>query len=554
MKKNVLRLAAGCVMLTVSVAGCNDLTEYNPGGITAQTVFTTPEGFESLVNAAYSYTRWWYGKEEGIAMSEMGSDLWMSGAGDENPSLNSYDDLQATQDAVEEEWDHLYQALNLINAGIAGIDEAGLSPELHDQRLAELRFLRAFYGWLLAETWGGGPNEMGVVFPTEPTDGIVTTATRVPLDQVYQQIFEDLDYAVEHLSPTTDDYGRVTKYAAEAFEARMYLTRGMNQEALDAAKDVILNGGYQLVPHYADLWRMDNLENPEVIWAVNYSQDRSLNDQETDFYPQGHGRGGNDAHLFFLAIYDKSPGMVRSIEYGRPFNRYMPTEYLLDLYDDAMDSRYEGSFREVWYSNDPEGGPDGMEPGDTAILMTKRVIPDAVEETKVYEIYDRNDTYNPDGTSRDNRHYPSLTKFMDPTRPSIQEQVSGRDWFVIRLAEMYLIAAEAELKLGHPDQAAYWINFVRERAALPGHEAEMRVSASDMSLDFILEERAREFAGEQMRWFDLKRTGTLLERVQAHNPEAAPYIQPFHAVRPIPQEELDAVSNKGEFQQNPGYH
>ena len=110
-------------MLTLSVGACNDLTEYNPGGITAQTVFTTPEGFESLVNASYSYARWWYGKEEGIAMSEMGTNIWTSGAGDEHPTLNTYEDLLATEGAVDQQWGHLYAALNLVNAGIAGIDQ-----------------------------------------------------------------------------------------------------------------------------------------------------------------------------------------------------------------------------------------------------------------------------------------------------------------------------------------------------------------------------------------------------------------------------------------------
>jgi starch-binding outer membrane protein, SusD/RagB family len=69
----------------------------------------------------------------------------------------------------------------------------------------------------------------------------------------------------------------------------------------------------------------------------------------------------------------------------------------------------------------------------------------------------------------------------------------------------------------------------------------------------MLDERARELAGEQLRWFDLKRTGKLVERVKAYNPDAAAHIQAFHAVRPIPQRQLDAVSNKDTFKQNPGY-
>jgi hypothetical protein len=146
-----------------------------------------------------------------------------------------------------------------------------------------------------------------------------------------------------------------------------------------------------------------------------------------------------------------------------------------------------------------------------------------------------------------------LKKFKDSTRASFNEAQSARDVFVIRLAEMYLIAAEAEFKIGKLDSAAYYLNVIRTRAAWPGKTANMQITPAQVTLDFILDERAREFAGEQMRWFDLKRTGKLLDRVKALNPDAAPYIQSFHTVRPIPQSQIDAVSNKNEFTQNPGY-
>ena len=81
----------------------------------------------------------------------------------------------------------------------------------------------------------------------------------------------------------------------------------------------------------------------------------------------------------------------------------------------------------------------------------------------------------------------------------------------------------------------------------------MQIVPADITLDFILDERAREFAGEQIRWFDLKRTGKLVERVKKYNPDGAAWIQDFHTVRPIPQAQLDAVTNKDEFTQNPGY-
>ena len=81
----------------------------------------------------------------------------------------------------------------------------------------------------------------------------------------------------------------------------------------------------------------------------------------------------------------------------------------------------------------------------------------------------------------------------------------------------------------------------------------MQILPTQVTLDFILDERARELCGEQLRWFDLKRTNRLLPRIQAMNPDASQFVKDFHLLRPIPQSQLDAVTNKGEFTQNQGY-
>jgi hypothetical protein len=542
----------GAAVMAVTASSCNKtLEEYNPGGLTAQAVYSTPEGFETLVNAAYSYERWWYGKEEGYCLSEMGTDIWAAGQAAPDAGLTDYKNLQGSDANVEGLWQHLYAAVNVCNYGIQHIDEAGLDANTKKTRNAELHFLRAFYYWHIVETWGPAP------MPTEATDGIQTTATRSSVDDIYTLIFADLATAVADLPAKTGDYGRVTKPAAQAFLARMDIGRGKNQDALDLANTVIDDYGFSLVPKYADLWPMDKMaaaESSEVIYAVNYSTDLTLNDrQDAILFPDGHSRGGNNGHLDFLMKYDDLPGLMRSNEYGRPFVRFMPTKYLVNLFDMSSDSRFAGSFQTAWLCNNLASAPGGMAIGDTAVVVTNQAVSAGDRASKNYRIYDINDTYAASGKVSDNLHFVQLSKFMDPTRSSVNEQVSARDVFVIRLPEMYLIAAEAELKLGNTQKAADYINVIRKRAALPGRTAEMEIAASGVTLDFILDEYAREFAGEQMRWFVLKREEKLVSRVKADNPDAAVNIQAYHTLRPIPQSQLDAVTNPDAFTQNEGY-
>lgn len=129
----------------------------------------------------------------------------------------------------------------------------------------------------------------------------------------------------------------------------------------------------------------------------------------------------------------------------------------------------------------------------------------------------------------------------------------------MRLAEMYLIAAEASYKLNKtsPD-AAHYINVLRTRAAIKepiNRTNEMLVENSEINVDFILDERARELAGEHLRWLDLKRTKQLEKRLGPgnQNPDIVAFNPSKHYVRPIPQAELDVLENAEDYGQNPNY-
>jgi hypothetical protein len=548
--KSIYKYFVPILAAVVLTTSCEDyLEEKNVSGLTADEYYATTDGIEALVNSCYTTMRFWYGKEDGMALTETGTDIFTRGSGMENPSVALYNsELNGTSRPALFYWNRLYSGLNTCNAAIGRLDASPLSDDLKTIRLAEARFLRAFYLWHIVETWGG------VHLSTEEVKDIQQTANRTPVEEFYNVIFEDLLFAVNNLPPTSADYGRVTKPAAEGFLARMYLTRGQNALAAQYAKNVINNYNFAMLDDYNRLWGANPSKSSEVVFAVNFTTNLVL-DHEMDG-PSGNDLtirgGGNNSHLFFLMTYDQLPGMKRDIALGRPFSRFMPTAHLLDLYNEDTDARYDATFQSVYYCNNLSNAPAGMTLGDTAIYATKRIIPAAEQAQHNYTTIDRRRTYDVNDRPIVRDRYVSLKKFLDPTRQNLSQTPGLRDFYVIRLAEMYLIVAEAE-RATNPTEATQYFNMVRERAAKPGREAEMRVAPADLTLDLILDERAREFAGEQLRWFDLKRTNKLIEKVRLWNTDAAGNIQDYHMVRPIPQSQLDAITNPAEFFQNEGY-
>ncbi len=149
--------------------------------------------------------------------------------------------------------------------------------------------------------------------------------------------------------------------------------------------------------------------------------------------------------------------------------------------------------------------------------------------------------------------YPSMRKFSSLFWIQSNQHWEG-DVPILRLGDVYLLAAEAALRYNN-DQAtaAGYVNTIRQRAAVTGRAAEMTVNQGDVTLDFILAERARELAGEQVRWTDLKRFGKLTSAyLSATNPDIINFNETKNIVRPIPQSFLDAIANPKEFGTN-GY-
>jgi hypothetical protein len=153
--------------------------------------------------------------------------------------------------------------------------------------------------------------------------------------------------------------------------------------------------------------------------------------------------------------------------------------------------------------------------------------------------------------------FPGIKKFQDdvfdPMYPT--NDISYRDAVVFRLPEMYLIKAEAELGTGNSGGALTTLNQLRTKRAIAGKDNSL---TGAVDINTILDERAIELCGEQQRWFDLKRTKTLVDRVKKYNAQAAANVKEYHYYRPIPQAQLDAVTNLTNtpgtgFWQNSGY-
>ncbi|SMB87116.1 RagB/SusD domain-containing protein [Hymenobacter roseosalivarius DSM 11622] len=547
LKHSKLLLAA---MLLLGSQSCKDLLEERVVSQVGSEYITTAAGFDAAVRAVYASLRDFYGRESAMTMTVFGTDTYTMGADGSFKYVNQYTtQFDSRTPFVADIWNSFYLGINTANAvidqaaNVTGIDEA-----TKKRRVAEVKFLRAHHYFVLVQMYGAVPLVLSQ--NTKATK----EATRTPVPEVYAAIISDLETALPDLAAPTSDYGRATKGACEHLLARVYLTKATSEaaapndyaQAATYAQNVIKNYSYRLLPDFANVFAQGAGEiSDEVIFATQYTSDPTTNG------------AGNETHLYFGMEYDVQAGMRRDIFYGRPFKRFRPTTYTLNTIfaDRANDSRYQKSFRSTYLSNNPGTFTNLFDnsktrvtyaTGDTAIYLPGVEWTLAQRARKPYQVLVPS-LYRPN-------LFPTLLKFLDPLRPDLTYTNGSRDFLMFRLAETQLIAAEALLRMSKPAEALPFINAVRRRAAFPGKEAAMQITAGQLTMDFIMEERERELLGEMFRWFDLKRWGVLVERVRLYNPDAAANIRPFHVLRPIPQDQIDRTAGgAAAFPQNPGY-
>ena len=523
------------------------LEEQLVSDVSAASYYTTAQGFEDAVKATYWWMKPFFGPERGFTMSVFGTDTYTEGADGGHKVLNRYDGgLNPQQGFVRVTWRDFYRGINQANAVINRSDGLEIDAALKTQRIAEVRFLRALYYFMLTSHYGD------VHLTLEETEGVEIEANRTNIEEVYNQaIVPDLEAAINDLPDEQGDFGRATKPAAQFLLGKALLRRAHrtnNNADADRAEglfsSVINDYGFELLDDFADLWVIGNEQHSEIIFSVQNS--KSQVDEGID--PEGH-RG----HLYFLFEYDVRPGMTRDINNGRPWKRFRPTDFTLGLWDRDIDARYDKTFKHAWISNNAgtiptwtaddaakgygvEGEPK-FTVGDTALFIPgpqrdANWDAERIARTR-YTVYTRENDYCFSCVTH-LRIFPSLNKWIDDTRPDRQKTQGQRDYILMRLGEAHLLRAEARVLTGNTAGAADDINLIRRRGAWPGQEDANMIDASVVDIDFILDERARELLGEGHRWMDLTRTNKLVERVRKHNPVAGPNIQDYHVVRPIP--------------------
>ena len=517
-------------------------------------------GFEAAVVALYQAAR----EEHSLGgvnfdYMNLGTDLTEWGRPDSR-GFKDYNLLNSQFDPVNRYWDWAYTEMirqcNLILDNLQKPD-LDLSDKARTNFSGQAKFFRGYAYNVLVNLYGGVPIVDSQI--SEPKFDF----QRAPKMEVLQFIQQDLEDALSEL-PVVDNEsnGRVYKAAAYHLLSEVYISLGMESgdasyfdQAIEAASTVIDGqvGHYQLMTErFGDLSREGDVFS-DLFWTNQ--QNRSSGNLEVIYSWQfenftigggtGTGGDGGNNHLRVWAPeYDKirSPNGVsniptdslqRGIGVMIPLNYFKYGIWQLDPSD--MRNSQNNIRRDFYYDNpaDPE-------------FFGKKIHTAKDNKGDLYVALE-------DGTLTNQKldtlrgYYPWIRKIDGlPFNDDVTLGKTPNDIIVMRLAETYLLRAEAYFRKGDLENAAADINQVRSKAqAIP-------INAGDVTIDFILDERARELVIEEPRRRTLSRMGVLYDRVKKYNYSSASTIQPHHELWPLPQTAID--SNTGAvLDQNPGY-
>lgn len=503
-------------------------------------------GFENYITALHEGARDEFTNTDGINHNfnmQFGTDIATTGSPTIAPFRNYETYLTPTQVVVGFYWNWAYRTMLLRANTIiayASRPEAAAYWKSEAQRnavIAEARFFRAYTFNLLANLYGGVPL-VDTIYSSPKADFV--RATR---KQTYELAARDLEFASQWLPPTVpaSKEGRIVKAAADHLLSEVYISLGEYDKSIAAATRVINSGLYNLMTTRFG----SEKSNPGDVFSDLFrdrNQNRSSGNMESiyvlqieDQTPGGQGGtvGNNNLRAwgpFYSSGSFRAPdgkaGFIVSDSMGRSVGWVRPTNYFFyDIWKDNWENDMRNSeynIRRTFAYNNPASTYFGK-------VVEKRKQAD---DTMFYL-------------------YPTIRK-IEGNPPKSGDLSRGRtftDMMVYRLAETYLLRAEAYLRKGDPALAAADINVVRARAkAKP-------IGPAEVTIDYILDERARELTVEEPRRRTLCRMGNLVERVQKYNIRAdtRSSIKDKHLFFPIPQSAIDA-NYSAKLEQNPDYN
>lgn len=636
-KIRVLGTAALALFLTAS---CSDILDEQPRSSYDPTFFKTEKGVEGGVTSMYAHLRYIYGQAYYYNSCLTGTDEatwgWSADGNFKDADLSGVGNLTATTCRSDALWGTAFSNINTANGVIENAAEVGVNESL----VSEARFFRAFDYFLLVQTFGGVPLDMGageLKFNITPS----RTSVRNTVPEVYTKaIFPDLLTAIENLPANPRVTGGVTKTVARLYLAKAYLTYAWwlkNPNNIPTYPECQRTDpdGHDAAWYFQQAYdvAVAAIENPgpfglqESFWMVNAGpNDRNMeillyadHTQENEFYNGGslsYGSGGapdNFAGWMMNWNYtdarsaDNQAVINRIAEqcYGRPWTRMAPPlgVFTKTFADKVNDSRYDGTFTTVYRGNWSTAGQNWESVTNANGMKVKEREPIF---SFVFQDMDKID-YAGEGSKSNlgagtlpgradwvlgldavGRYvYPGLWK-LGPYRTDNGSGAgqpnagSTRPYNIAKFSELYLVAAEAAVE-GTAAQAGKsardLVNVLRARAGRWTYSnaeyknvdrdfsAEMTAATpATIDINYILDERSREFYGEGYRWFDLVRTQKWNEYADSyvicggkgdHNPQTYNRtIEAFHYLRPIPQGQLDGMEMTKEEKmayQNPGY-